>query len=399
MKTFRGNSLKLTLGTLCLIGGSVIFNSPQAQAASVINSTTPASVGSAVQPGAYNVFLETGDPLTVTVDVTVPLAPTKLDLFLLEDLSGSFGDDLFNVRSLVPSLVSSIRGTVADSRFGVGSFVDKPISPFGSSFSGDYVYRTDLALTTNTGALQSTVNGLSIRSGGDGPESSLEALFQTAVRGSSEIGFRNDAFKVVILSTDADFHQAGDFLGVPANNGDAVLDGTPPGTGEDYPSIFQVRQALQNNNIIPIFAVTSGVTSTYQDLVDDLGFGTVVTLSSNSSNIVSAINAGLTDVFKDITLTAVGDENGYVRNITPGAYSNVPAGDTRTFSVELLADGIDDVDDSFSLVAPGFGSTLVNVDVRDGTTAVPEPTTVLGTLAFGALGGSSWLKRRKKQTV
>jgi hypothetical protein len=30
-------------------------------------------------------------------------------------------------------------------------------------------------------------------------------------------------------------------------------------------------------------------------------------------------------------------------------------------------------------------------------TAVPEPATILGTLAFSTLGGSAWLKRKRKQ--
>jgi hypothetical protein len=227
-----------------------------------------------------------------------------------------------------------------------------------------------------------------------GPESQLEALLQTAVRGKSEIGFRDDAFKVVVLSTDAIFHQAGDFTSVPPNNGDAVLDGTPPGTGEDYPSVEQVKQSLEDANIIPIFAVTNNVLSAYQDLVDSFGFGSVVELSRDSSNLVNAINVGLTDVFKDIKLNPVSDEFGYVQSITPPEFTDVGAGEERTFTVTLLADGVGDQDDSLSLVSPGFGQTDINVDVKDGRepVSVPEPTTILGTTL--ALGLGSLLKKK-----
>ncbi len=376
---------------VCSFAIAGIFVPSAARAASLVTGFTPS--GGAVEPGNYDVFLDAGDPLHIDVTVTVPATPSKLDLFLLEDLSGSFGDDLNVIKTLVPNLVTSITGIVSDTFFGVGSYVDKPISPFG--FSGDYVYRTDLALTADTGLLQTTVNGLTIRNGGDFPESQLEALLQTAVRATGEVGFRNDAFKVVVLSTDATYHKAGDFASRPPNDGDAILDGSPEGTGEDYPSIAQVKNALQAANIIPIFAVTTNVISTYEDLVAQLGFGSVVQLSSNSSNLVTAITSGLSDVFRDITLNVEGDDFGYVQSITPGVFTDVPEGDSRTFKVELLADGVDDANDTLSLVAPGFGTTLVNVTVSD-TTSVPEPTTMLGLLAFGAVGASTALKRKQK---
>lgn len=391
------NISKIVLGTALSVGVTAVFSPSQAFAKSEVKNVTPASSGASVSPEKYDVFLDANDPLPVTVKVKLPSTPNKLDLFLLQDLSGSFFDDLFNVKSLVPSLVDSITDTVSDAQFGVGSYVDKPISPFGSPLS-DFVYETDLGLTSDTDELQATVNELSTKRGGDGPESQLEALLQTAVRGESEIGFRNDAFKVVVLSTDAIFHQAGDFPSVPANNGDAVLDGTPPGTGEDYPNLEQVKQSLEDADIIPIFAVTNSVRSAYEDLVDSFGFGSVVQLSSDSSNLVDAINVGLTDVFQDIKLNPVSDEFGYVQSITPPEFTEVAAGEERTFTVTLLADGVDDKDDSLSLVSPGFGQTDVNIDVKDGEepVSVPEPTTILALVAVCGFGLRSSSKGKSK---
>lgn len=386
-------------GAVGLMGVASAAFSPNAHAASMITGTTPAAPDAAVSPAAYDVFLEEGDPLSVTVDVTVPISPAKLDLFLLQDLSGSFFDDLPVLQGLVPSLVSGVTGTVADTQFGVGSFVDKPISPLGSAGSGDFVYNTDLAMTDDETALQAAIDGLSIFNGGDLPESQLSALLQTALRATSEIGFRSDAFKVAVLSTDAAFHQAGDFAGVGPNNGDDVLDGTPPGTGEDYPSTDQVKDALAASNIIPIFAATNDVIGTYEALVDEWGFGFVVALSDDSSDLVEAITFGLDEVFRDINLVAEGDDFGYVQSITPGSYADVPEGDTRTFSVELLADGVDDTDDSLSLVAAGFGETTVNVDVAeddDGSASVPEPAATAGLAVLGLLGLARSRQRREQ---
>lgn len=375
-----------------------VLIAPEVLAASSIVSST--SSGSSVEPAEYNLMLETDDPLSVPVNVTVPAAPNSLDLFLLEDLSGSFGDDLFTIKSFAPDLVDSITAISSDTQFGIGSYIDKPFS----SFSSDYVYETNLALTSDTDLFQSALDELSASGGGDFPESQLEALLQTAVRGdTSEIGFRDDALSVVVLSTDADYHVAGDEPTLPANNGDAVLDGDPPGSGEDYPSVDQVKNALMEANIVPIFAVTSGVIDEYEGLVDEFGFGSVVELESDSSNLIEVISEGLDDVFSDITLTAMDDDFGYVSSISPNSFADVSSGDTRTFDVTFLSDGTGE-NDSLRLVAPGFGETLVNVDVGgmefpveppivqqpdeppvDGI-KTPEPTFLLSFLGVGLVG-------------
>jgi hypothetical protein len=49
-------------------------------------------------------------------------------------------------------------------------------------------------------------------------------------------------------------------------------------------------------------------------------------------------------------------------------------------------------------VGPELGS-VVRLDDLGNPTAVPEPSSILGMLAFGTLGGRAWLKRRKKQGV
>jgi len=228
-----------------------------------------------------------------------------LDLVLAEDLSGSFADDIATVRALGPNLIAAAQAIQVDVEFGVTSFVDKPTSPFGNAAAGDYEYLTNLSLTPNSAAFQSTLNSLSTKSGSDGPESQLTALLQMGLR-EQEVGWRDGSFKVVILATDAAFHRAGDNPGT-ANNGDDVLDGPGnDGTGEDYPIIAQVRDALQGTGILPVFAVTSGVKTTYETLVSDLGFGAVVDLAADSSDIVTAIQTGIAEINTTLLESAVG---------------------------------------------------------------------------------------------
>ncbi|GGA22394.1 M10 family metallopeptidase C-terminal domain-containing protein [Neptunicoccus cionae] len=226
-----------------------------------------------------------------------------LELVLLQDLSGSFSNDLLTVNGLVDDLITSVSGLADDVRLGLTSFIDKPISPFGSST--DHEYKTELGLTADTNAWKTAVTGLSTGDGSDLPESQMTGLLQVALR-TSEVGWSSSALKVVVLTTDAVPHFAGDNPNTP-NNGDAVLDGpSGDGTSEDYPTIEMVKAALLDAGIIPVFAVTTDVTSDYQALVDAFGFGTVVPLSSDSSDIIAAFEDGISGAADSLIENAVG---------------------------------------------------------------------------------------------
>lgn len=215
-----------------------------------------------------------------------------LDVQFLQDRTGSFGDDIAMVQTLVPQIAAALQAVQANSLFGVSSFVDKGISPFGAV--GEWVYRQEQALSASATTLAATYNALSTLNGMDAPESQIEALMQLALH-AADVGYRADSARFVVLFTDAPFHVAGDGAAagiLTPNNGDAVMDGG--GLGEDYPLVAQLRAALEAANIIPIFAVAGGFDATYQGLTTDLGRGAVVTLTSNSSNIVAAITAGMT---------------------------------------------------------------------------------------------------------
>jgi len=253
-------------------------------------------------PGA----LSTVDGRTIEIS---GLADTErpLELVLVQDRSGSFSDDLSTISGLLPNLVTATTGLGTDVRLGLASFIDKPVSPHGSA--GDHEYQTELGLTSDTDAWSTAVTGMTAFGGNDGPEAQMTALLQVALR-TGELGWSADALKVIVLTTDAVPHFAGDNPVAP-NNGDTVLDGVidsgvNDGTGEDYPTITQVKTALLNAGIIPVFAVTSGVVADYQSLVSELGFGSVVSLSSDSSDIVAAFEDGISSAADSLIENAVG---------------------------------------------------------------------------------------------
>ena len=214
-KTRTSTWLRRGLSTAAAL--SAIASCPAiAQAGSQVTSTSP---GSPVTPSIVDVVLYPDDPTSFGVEVNVG-QPTALDVYLLNDMTGSFTDDLPNVRSAVPALTTGLKEIAPDLQMGLGTFADKPIYPFGGWFYNpgdgrwyqvqDYVYRNSLALTSDPAALQTAANAMAISYGGDLPESQLEALLQVALRSQTELGFRANAFKTVIVQTDAVFHYAND---------------------------------------------------------------------------------------------------------------------------------------------------------------------------------------------
>lgn len=222
---------------------------------------------------------------TFTYGISFTGLSSVADVVLLEDLSGSFGDDLPNVRAQFSGLFDTLNSGGRDVDFGVASFIDKPVSPFGSF--GDFVYNTDLGVSGDKTAVQTALDGLVLGSGNDGPEAQVESLFQLALRAGGEVGYRDGAQRIVVLSTDATAHLAGDNAGAGPNDGDAVVE------NEDYPTVTQLKNALDAADIFPIFSVTSGVVAYYEDLVTQLGRGDVVQITSDSSNLAAAIIATL----------------------------------------------------------------------------------------------------------
>lgn len=293
-------------------GGDDTFNIDSAGNKTILDTSGVDTLDLSGATVAANIDLSEGGTLgtsTITLGTgSESSGKQPLDIFLLNDMSYSFNDDVYVVRELAGDLVSSIKASQPDTSFGLGSYVDKPGDWFGSRY-GDYVYKTLNPITSDSGRFIDALDLLEVKSGGDSREAQLEALYQVALRtieddkssgtAADELGFRPGALRTVVLTTDADYHRAGDNASAGPNNGDTVLDGDPPGMGEDYPTVSAVKDALVKANIVPIFAVTSYSKGEYQDLADQLGRGAVVDLTPDSSNLISSIQEGLETIKLD----------------------------------------------------------------------------------------------------
>ncbi|MDF2235866.1 Ig-like domain-containing protein [Albimonas sp. CAU 1670] len=335
--------------------------------------------------GISNVTRGLDGTVTFTLNVAVPDLPEKADIVLAQDLSGSFEDDLpvLKAGNFVADLLADLTLAGAeDVGFGIASFVDYPISPFGNS--GDFVYTTNQGVTTNAAVADAALDLLSASGGNDIPEAQLVALQQVAARAAGEIGFRADAQRFVVLSTDATFHVASNYPGGGPNDNDADLgDGLGVGGLEDYPAVAQVAALLAAAEITPIFTVTTPLVGVYQNLLNQMNAlqpglgGSVQTLASDSSNLAAAISAGLAESTTDVDIFVSSDDYGFVQSVTPASYANVPGPSTVSFDVELSAPGSYG-DDQITLTVPGFGEVTLNlsfgIELLSGTVGRDELT-------------------------
>ncbi len=191
----------------------------------------------------FFVVLPYGDP-PVTDTLSFGTNIEVADVFFLVDTTGSMGDTINDVATSLSSvIVPEIRSNIANAWIGVGRFEDFPVSPYGnmgvrwgSSIPGlpdddvpFFLHTVVRDPQTELAQIQASVEQLrTLGNGFDGPESHVEALYQTATgEGLPEYGvppqrcearpddpgvprgypcFRVGALPIVVLITDAPMH-------------------------------------------------------------------------------------------------------------------------------------------------------------------------------------------------
>jgi hypothetical protein len=204
-----------------------------------------------------------GAPIELPIEIESRLE--RADVVFLIDVTASMGAEIEAVRrGLRDRIAPTIYARVPDTEFAVATFGDYPVSPFGSP--GDNPYELFLPMTSDLARVQAAMNTITLGSGGDGPESQVEALYQVAT-GEGRSGFytdpsgrrvfaewvppslgcprggfgypcfREDALPIVFLFTDNDFHNGpgGSEPYLP------VLSGTTPATYEQAVAALRER--------------------------------------------------------------------------------------------------------------------------------------------------------------
>lgn len=128
----------------------------------------------------------------------------------------------------------------------------------------------------------------------DAPEGGFDAIMQAVVC-TDEIGWREKARRLLVFSTDAGFHYAGDGkLGgvITPNDGMCHMNNNHEYTHssiQDYPSISQINLKVKENAINIIFAVTSQQHEVYRRLSEHIEGSSSAVLSNDSSNVVELV--------------------------------------------------------------------------------------------------------------
>jgi hypothetical protein len=206
--------------------------------------TDPTDPTSTIPPGDFFVVLPYGGPheeRTLRFGTEI----NQADVYFLIDTTGSMGGPIANVQSSLTRIASEIGMRIRDVQMGVGHFEDFPnggsCSPFditclsGSYGSaGDVAYANTQDITADVSSVQTALNALALGNGADGPESQIEAIYQTATgeggtwafaSGSHAIApracpaipdepaarrgypcFRSGSLPIVVLVSDVVFH-------------------------------------------------------------------------------------------------------------------------------------------------------------------------------------------------
>ncbi|XP_063789154.1 integrin beta-2 isoform X2 [Pseudophryne corroboree] len=330
-----------------------------------------------------------------------------VDLYYLMDLSYSMNDDLANVKNLGTQLLSALNSITKSAQIGFGSFVDKTVLPFVSTHPEQlknpcpekpdncqppFSFKHILNLTGDGEQFKRQVGLQNISGNLDSPEGGLDAMMQVAVCGE-KIGWRN-VTRLLVYATDDGFHIAGDgklAAILTPNNGECHLDDNiyKRSNEFDYPSVGQLAQKLSQNNIQVVFAVTSNMVKTYQDLSKLIPKSVVGGLSDDSSNVVQLITEayqnlssevildhGITPDFLDIQYDSNCSNGEHTFNQLKGICSNVKINEEITFKVKVTAMACLPYQ-SFQIRALGFTDT-VKVSLRTACDCICDDVPVPG---------------------
>ncbi|XP_051873507.1 integrin beta-2-like [Pristis pectinata] len=341
-----------------------------------------------IRPQKVHLVLRRGSPQEIEVKFK-RAEGYPVDLYYLMDLSYSMKDDLEKVKKLGEQLLEALKSVTNSIQIGFGSFVDKTVLPFvntheekmknpcpdkNEACQPPFDFRHVLKLTNNASVFTREVGKQSISGNLDPPEAGLDAMMQAAVCGE-QIGWRN-VTRLLVYTSDDGFHFAGDGkLGaiLTPNDGKCHLnkDGFyEDNTKYDYPSVAELATKLAENNIQPIFAVTSKIMPIYQDLSKMIPKSAVGELKEDSSNVVQLIKDAYNNLSSEVIIKHNTLPDGVrisykthcngkeTKSDKEGVCSNVKINQEISFTVTVTADECLSKTESFEIKPLGFTENL-----------------------------------------
>lgn len=295
-----------------------------------LNAMSFSIAGASVDPAQINSILGIGGSMVVEKHVTTPEIPTLVDVCLLEDETGSFYDDIANLKS--GTTASDIFDTVVASspgaQFAVAGFRDYPVYPFGAG--NDYVYRLLSPMSPVKANWLAGINSLTAGGGSDIPEAQFDAIVAASGPGTftdptlgvqGNCGWRDKTAnpgvqRILVVTTDAVFHNP---------------------SGSHVNNLASTITALNNAQIRVIGLKAAGAGSELNSLATATG-GSVQPLSSDGSNIATAIINGIQAVTTDVWFEVTSSDPGLNVTLTPAVHYNVSGNSTVNFTETITVD-------------------------------------------------------------
>lgn len=159
---------------------------------------------------------------SVLAEIGIPASLRVVDVMLLIDSSASMFDEIDSVRDgLRDRVLPEVRALIPDAAFGVAFFGEFPVSPHGSQ-AGLLPYTLRTPITDDVGRVEAALDNNPRWGNDDTPEAAIEGVYQVATGAgvspwvAPSVGcatggvggacFRRDAFRVIVVVTDAPMH-------------------------------------------------------------------------------------------------------------------------------------------------------------------------------------------------
>lgn len=306
-----------------------------------------------ISPTSIEATLNPGESVSEEKTVTIPEGPaTQGDVVFALDLTGSMDPEIAAAKAQASGIMTALTAVITDVQFGVVSFMDYPARYTSCGYTAtygyapqDYAYQMDQAVTADTGAVQTALNGLTAASGGDGPQDYTRIIYEMYT--DATIGWRTGSIKFLIMFGDAPTHDCDLFTeSYGADPGpDAVI-----GNGDDLD--FETTVAAANAFGLKIIAMDSSdrfaslhpYSDDAQASFEYMAFNTggmyvnSYGLTAPYTAIIEMITGAIAEVVSVIDLLRLSvdpiDFSSWV-STNPTSYTDVIRPDSRTFTVTI----------------------------------------------------------------
>ncbi|MFC1921643.1 PKD domain-containing protein, partial [Chloroflexota bacterium] len=280
----------------------------------------------------------------------------------------------------------------SDVQFGVMSYMDYPhaydsygyAATYGwewyySTYYGDYAYSLDQAVNSNIYATSGIISGLTLGSGGDGPQDYTRIMYESYA--DPLVGWRSGAKRILINFGDNVPHDNDLNQGVPATTG-SWSTGGDPGRDEvmfttDDLDLQTVLAAMDANGVTLIESHSTMTNKNYWDYWTSLtGGAAYYTLSTTLvDDIVDAVTAALTvPVVNGVHLEASPGYESWL-STSPTSYDGViPGGDPVEFDITITVP-VGTLPGTYTFYVGAFDGDGVNYGYQRVVITVPEPNT------------------------